>query len=177
MNFYILRFFILIFIISSCYKTIEPKEIKRPNILLIVADDLGYTDLGCFGSEIQPPNIDSLSNSGIIFSNFYTSPLCAPTRAMLLSGNGNHISGMGIQVFKSDLFGYEGKLTDRVVTIPSMLKTSGYHTYISGKWHLGSEFDSDPINKGFEKSYVLLPGAGNHYLNRKVIEHNFLFIN
>ncbi len=170
MNVAIIRIFILLFIFS-CSDLDKDKKIKRPNILLIVADDLGYTDLGCFGSEINTPNIDFLSRKGVIFSNFYTSPLCAPTRAMLLSGNSNHIAGMGIQGFKSEFFGYEGKLTDRIMTIPSLLHKSGYHTYISGKWHLGSEVNSDPINQGFEKSYVLLPGAGNHYSNRKVIKN------
>jgi len=170
MNFSIIRIFILLFIFS-CSDLDKDKKIKRPNILLIVADDLGYTDLGCFGSEINTPNIDVLSRKGVIFSNFYTSPLCAPTRAMLLSGNSNHIAGMGIQGFKSELFGYEGQLTDRIMTMPSLLQKSGYHTYIAGKWHLGSEVNSNPINKGFEKSYVLLPGAGNHYSNRKVIKN------
>ena len=89
---------------------------------------------------------------------------------MLLSGVSNHIAGIGIQGYNSDLFGYEGKLTNRIKTIPSILKMSDYHTFISGKWHLGGDVDSNPIKKGFDESYVLLPGAGNHYSNRKVIK-------
>ena len=169
MNFFLKILLILISFFFSCSFTKKNKELK-PNILLIVADDLGYTDLGCFGSEISTPNINNLSKNGITFTNFHTSPLCAPTRAMLLSGVDNHIAGIGIQGYNSDLFGYEGKLSNRIKTIPSILKTSDYHTFISGKWHLGGDLNSDPIKKGFDQSYVLLPGAGNHYSNRKVIQ-------
>ena len=169
MNFFLKILLILISFFFSCSFTKKNKELK-PNILLIVADDLGYTDLGCFGSEISTPNINNLSKNGITFTNFHTSPLCAPTRAMLLSGMDNHIAGIGIQGYNSDLFGYEGKLSNRIKTIPSILNTSDYYTFISGKWHLGGDLESDPIKKGFDESYVLLPGAGNHYSNRKVIE-------
>ena len=169
MYFFFKIFLILISFFFSC-SSLEKNKESKPNILLIVADDLGYTDLGCFGSEIYTPNINNLSKNGITFTNFHTSPLCAPTRAMLLSGVDNHIAGIGIQGYNSDLFGYEGKLSNRIKTIPSILKTSDYHTFISGKWHLGGDLNSDPIKKGFDQSYVLLPGAGNHYSNRKVIE-------
>ena len=169
MNFFLKILLILISFFFSCSFTKKNKELK-PNILLIVADDLGYTDLGCFGSEISTPNINNLSKNGITFTNFHTSPLCATTRAMLLSGMDNHIAGIGIQGYNSDLFGYEGKLSNRIKTIPSILNTSDYYTFISGKWHLGGDLESDPIKNGFDESYVLLPGAGNHYSNRKVIE-------
>ena len=169
MNFFFKILLILISFFFSCSSTKKNKE-SKPNILLIVADDLGYTDLGSFGSEISTPNINFLSQNGVTFTNFHTSPLCAPTRAMLLSGVSNHIAGIGIQGYNSDLFGYEGKLSNRIKTIPSILNTSDYYTFISGKWHLGGDLDSDPIKKGFDESYVLLPGAGNHYSNRKVIK-------
>ncbi len=139
------------------------QDILRPNILLLVADDLGYADLGCYGGDIETPNIDNLAARGIRFSRFHTSPLCAPTRAMLLSGNDNHIAGMGIQSNQDTGFGYEGKLTDRVVTIPALLQANGYHTYMAGKWHLGRDSLSIPISKGFEHSFVNIRGAGNHY--------------
>ena len=169
MNTFLKNLLILISILFSC-STIKKNKDSKPNILLIVADDLGYTDLGSFGSEISTPNINYLSKNGVTFTNFHTSPLCAPTRAMLLSGVSNHIAGIGIQGYNSDLFGYEGKLTNRIKTIPLILKMSDYHTFISGKWHLGGDVDSNPIKKGFDESYVLLPGAGNHYSNRKVIK-------
>ena len=169
MNTFLKNLLILISILFSC-SNIKKNKDSKPNILLIVADDLGYTDLGSFGSEISTPNINYLSKNGVTFTNFHTSPLCAPTRAMLLSGVSNHIAGIGIQGYNSDLFGYEGKLTNRIKTIPLILKMSDYHTFISGKWHLGGDVDSNPIKKGFDESYVLLPGAGNHYSNRKVIK-------
>ncbi len=150
--------------LSSC--TYE-KEVQinddRPNILLIVADDLGYADLGCYGGDIETPNIDQLAKEGIRFSRFHTSPYCAPTRAMLLSGNDNHIAGMGRQGLRTSEFGYEGMLTDRIVTIPALLRETGYHTYMAGKWHLGNTPGANPHQKGFERSFVLILGAGNHY--------------
>jgi len=170
MNFFLKNLLILISFFFSC-SSIKKNRTLKPNILLIVADDLGYTDLGSFGSEIFTPNINYLSKNGVTFTNFHTSPLCSPTRAMLLSGMDNHIAGVGIQGYNSDLFGYEGKLTNRIKTIPSILKTSDYYTCISGKWHLGGDLDSDPTKKGFDQSFVLLPGAGNHYSNRKVIKN------
>ena len=139
------------------------KKINKPNILLIVADDMGYSDLGFFGGEISTPNIDALADQGIAFSSFYTAPTCAPTRAMLLSGNDNHIAGMGSQFRLTGEWGYEGHLTDRVVTFPQLLRDNGYHTYMTGKWHLGMEEDQSPHVKGFENSFVVLRGAANHY--------------
>lgn len=161
------RSFLLLVLIGSLISCSNPKEKNqealRPNILLLVADDLGYADLGCYGGDIETPNIDSLAARGIRFSRFHTSPLCAPTRAMLLSGNDNHIAGMGIQSNQNAGFGYEGKLTDRIVTIPALLLANGYHTYMAGKWHLGRDSLSIPFSKGFERSFVNIRGAGNHY--------------
>jgi len=136
---------------------------EKPNILLLVADDLGYADLGCYGGDIETPNIDKLASQGIRFSRFHTAPMCAPTRAMLLSGNDNHIAGMGRQDLQTSEFGYEGRLTDRIIPIPALLKGAGYHTYMAGKWHLGNTAESNPHRKGFEHSFVLIEGAGNHY--------------
>ncbi len=145
----------------------DPAEL--PNILLIVADDLGYADLGCYGGDIQTPNLDRIAQQGIRFSRFHTSPYCAPTRAMLLSGNDNHIAGMGIQG-AYDEFGYEGHLTERIVTIPQVLRGAGYHTYLAGKWHLGMQPENNPNQKGFDRSFVLLRGAGNHYDDQGIFE-------
>jgi len=161
------RSFLLLVLIGFLISCSNPKEKNiealRPNILLLVADDLGYADLGCYGSDIETPNIDNLAAQGMRFSRFHTSPLCAPTRAMLLSGNDNHIAGMGIQSNQNTGFGYEGKLTNRIATIPQILRKSGYHTYMTGKWHLGRDSLSIPFSKGFERSFVNIRGAGNHY--------------
>lgn len=162
---------LLVFYISvtilSC-NTIVDQEVKytKPNILLIVADDLGFTDLGAFGGEISTPNIDELASQGILFTNYHTSPVCAPTRAMLLSGNDNHIAGMGRQSADSvsrTNWGYEKRLTNRIVPLPQLMRDAGYHTYTVGKWHLGEEQENSPLAKGFERSWNLLYGAGNHY--------------
>ena len=99
--------------------------------------------------------------------------MCAPTRAMLLTGNDNHIAGVGAQGEVSEEFGYEGRLTDRVVTIPEILRAAGYHTYMAGKWHLGRTPESNPRERGFERSFALLNGAGNHYTNQSALGEGF----
>lgn len=150
-------------IVCSCS---QPGGDTRPNILLIVADDLGYADIGAYGGDIETPNIDKLAKTGLRFSRFHASPLCAPTRAMLLSGNDNHIAGVGIQGVRLDQWGYEGKLSDRVAIIPEILGEAGYNTYIAGKWHLGSTSEHNPHQRGFTRSFVNKSSSGNHYSNR-----------
>ncbi|MGB5228103.1 MAG: arylsulfatase [Eudoraea sp.] len=160
----ILSFLLAIIGFTACSGTSEKAVIDtRPNILLLVADDLGYADLGCYGGDISTPNIDGLASSGIRFSRFHTAPMCAPTRAMLLTGNDNHIAGIGRQALSTQVFGYEGYITNRVATIPALLRKDGYHTYMAGKWHLGTGKEANPHEKGFEHSFVLLEGVGNHY--------------
>lgn len=142
----------------------------RPNILLIVADDMGYADLGVFGSSIRTPRIDGLARQGVIFSQFHTAPMCSPTRSMLLSGNNNHVAGVGRQQPGITLQGrvpaYEGYLSDRIAPLPAILKAAGYHTYIAGKWHLGRENENSPRAAGFERSWTLLDGAASHFDDR-----------
>ena len=153
---------LLLLCLFSCSSKNEQND-GRPNILLLVADDLGYADLGCYGGLVETPNIDQLAAKGILFSNFHTSPLCSPTRAMLLSGNDNHIAGIGRQGRVTDQFGYEGHISDRVAIVPEILSESGYHTYMVGKWHLGLDSASNPKRRGFEQSFVNLAGSGGHY--------------
>jgi arylsulfatase len=142
----------------------------RPNILLIVADDLGYADLGAYGSSIRTPNIDVLAQRGIRFSQFHTAPLCSPTRAMLMSGNNNHVAGVGRQhplpPLKGDQAGYEGHLSNRVAPLPLVLKKAGYHTFMAGKWHLGTEEEHSPKAAGFERSFGVVEGAASHFDGR-----------
>ncbi len=141
---------------------------KRPNIVLILADDMGYSDMGMFGSEIKTPNMDALAMDGVRFTNFYTHATCSPSRSMLLSGVDTHINGLG----NMDEFmapnqvgqaGYEGYLNDRVATLPQLLKDAGYHTYMVGKWHLGKSPDKIPAARGFERDFSLLDGAGSYW--------------
>lgn len=143
----------------------------QPNFLIIIADDLGFTDLSAFGGEIHTPNLARLAAKGVRFSDFHTALACSPTRAMLLSGTDNHIAGLGqmheFTKFHPGVFddkpGYEGYLNDRVVSLSEILCDAGYYTFISGKWHLGLLPEYWPLKRGFEKAFTLLPGAGNHY--------------
>ncbi|MGI3130612.1 arylsulfatase [Halopseudomonas pachastrellae] len=146
----------------------------RPNILLIVADDLGFSDLGAYGGEIRTPNIDQLAAEGLQFTNFHVAATCSPTRSMLLTGVDNHLVGMGnMKEIMADNQkgqpGYEGWLNDSVVTLPSLLQDAGYSTYMAGKWHLGARAQSQPVARGFDRSFALMEsGADNweakHYL-------------
>jgi len=142
----------------------------RPNILLIVADDLGYADLGVHGSEIRTPNIDQLAHTGVLFTQFHTAPMCSPTRSMLLSGNNNHVAGVGRQnppdAVKDKTPGYEGHLSDRVAPLPALLQAAGYHTYLVGKWHLGTAVEHSPKAAGFERSFGVVDGAASHFDGR-----------
>ncbi|MFN1835211.1 arylsulfatase [Balneola sp. MJW-20] len=151
----------------GCGKSQSDKQ-EHPNILLIVSDDFGYTDLSAFGGDIDTPNLDALIAEGMTFTQFHTAPFCAVTRAMLLSGNDNHIAGMGSQDLKTSVFGYEGHLTDRIIPVPALLKEAGYSTGVAGKWHLGNRPEHDPSVKGFDFSFVNLEGGGNHYSERSI---------
>jgi arylsulfatase len=159
--------FLLASVLASASAAQEPVQDQRPNILLIVADDLGFADLGVHGSNIRTPNIDALAAKGIIFSRFHTAPLCAPTRAMLLSGNNNHVAGMARQhpdgLVMEHLPGYEGHLSERIAPLPRLLRDAGYQTYTAGKWHLGTEQSNSAQAAGFERSFNLVDGAGNHW--------------
>lgn len=150
---------------------------SRPNFLLIVLDDLAYSDLGSFGGEIATPNLDRLANQGLRFTNFYAAAACSPSRAMLLTGADSHLVGLGnMDEFLSDdqrgKPGYEGHLNNRVDTVATRLRAAGYHTYMSGKWHLGSKPGSLPRDQGFERSFALMHGGGNHFDQRGVTEQH-----
>ena len=145
------------------------KRPERPNFLVIVADDLGFSDVGAFGGEIKTPNLDSLAADGLRFTDFHTASACSPTRSMLLSGTDHHIAGLGsmaetIREFQKGRPGYEGYLNDRVAALPEILQDAGYFTIMSGKWHLGMTPDRYPSQRGFEKSFALLPVSFNWYL-------------
>ncbi len=141
---------------------------EKPNILLVMADDMGWTDLGCFGSEIETPYLDSLAKSGVKFTDFYVSVSCSPTRSMLLSGNDNHIAGLGtmgelLTEAHAGKPGYEGYLNDRVASLAEVLREGGYHTYMGGKWHLGHKKGTLPFDRGFESSFSMLVGGSSHW--------------
>jgi len=148
--------------------SVQAQQAKKPNIVIILGDDLGFADMGAFGSEIKTPNLDALANEGVRFTNFYTHASCSPTRSMLLSGVDTHLNGLGnmdewIAPNQRVVDGYEGYLNNRVVTLPQLLKEAGYHTYMVGKWHLGKAPDQIPAARGFERDFSLLDGGGSYW--------------
>ena len=135
---------------------------------MIIADDLGYSDLGCFGGEIETPVIDSLAANGLLFTQFKTGAMCAPSRAMLLSGQDHHLAGWGRQsdspgTIYEGKWGYENEFSPRVLSFPKLLQEAGYFTCIAGKWHVGKTTRSNAAQQGFDRSWVMLDGAANHY--------------
>src|SRR5690606_34236888 len=139
---------------------------RKPNIVFILADDLGYSDLGAFGSEIPTPNLDALARNGMLLTNFFAGMSCAPTRAMLMSGMDNHQAGMGVQgaprrAEHRGQPGYEGHLNFRVAAMPELLTDAGYNTYMVGKWHLGDTAETGPHARGFRRVFASLDGAAH----------------
>lgn len=180
----------------------EAAKAERPNILVIMADDLGYSDISAFGGEIATPNIDALAANGRILTNFHTAAVCSPTRASLLSGVDHHLAGIGNMAevvglnihinkpftapwgesnsydFSNIPDGYQGHLSDRVVSMAELFRDAGYQTSMVGKWHLGYQVvkpqhrgmswyqvreASLPHNRGFENTFAMINGAGAHF--------------
>ncbi|MBC6110880.1 arylsulfatase [Pedobacter sp. CCM 8938] len=145
---------------------------KSPNIIVIMADDMGYSDIGCYGSEISTPNLDRLAAGGIRFKQFYNGARCCPTRASLLTGLYPHQAGIGHMTndpedstaFQMNLPGYQGGLNNKCVTLAEVLKSAGYQTFMSGKWHVGYHgINRWPLQRGFDKYYGILAGATNYF--------------
>jgi arylsulfatase len=162
------RISLLAVAVLTCLLSTAGTASERPNILLVVADDMGWTDLGCFGSEIETPNLDALAEQGVMLTEFHVSVSCSPTRSMLLSGNDNHVVGLGTMAeMMTDRHrgkpGYEGHLNERVVSLAEALREGGYHTYLAGKWHLGHKEGSLPFDRGFERTWSMLVGGGSHW--------------
>ena len=140
---------------------------ERPNIVLILADDVGYTDIGPYGSEINTPTLSALAQRGIRFSNYHTAASCAPSRAMLLTGVDSHRNGVpnipeALPPEQREHPHYKGELTDNVVTVATLLRRMGYHTYLTGKWHLGKSPGTLPSQRGFERTVAMMDtGADN----------------
>lgn len=174
-----ISFLALLTIFMSCQsekkesnkQSTKAKEIKKPNILIILADDMGYGDIGAFGSEIQTPNIDKLSSEGVRFTNFHVGAACSPTRIMLMTGVDNHRAGLGnmLEIQADNQFGkpgYEGYLNDNVVSVATRMQDAGYHTYMVGKWHLGHSESTIPHAKGFERSFALMESGADNWVEQ-----------
>ena len=149
--------------------TFQPLGKSRPNIVIILVDDMGFSDLGCYGSEISTPHLDALAANGLRFTQFYNGARCCPTRASLLTGLYPHQTGVGHMVQDKNQPGYRGRLNDRCVTIAEVLHGAGYFTAMSGKWHVGAEHGVMPWLRGFERSFNSAPpGIGFYHLDGPV---------
>lgn len=159
------------FCIAQTSESKLAKSAERPNIILIMADDMGYSDIACYGGDVQTPNLDALAKSGLRFTQFYNGARCCPTRASLMTGCYPHQVGIGDMTnphnstkFDLDLPQYRGFLSKNSVTLAEVLKTAGYSTQMTGKWHLGDKNISEwPLQRGFDKYYGLLAGASNYF--------------
>ena len=161
---------------------------RSPNIIIILADDMGYSDLGCFGSEIATPNLDALASSGLRFSQMYNSARCCPSRAALLTGVHPHQAGVGHMVADLGRPEYQGYLRDNVVTIAEALKSAGYRTLMSGKWHVGGDYNVTaredwnpggpgfpvPTQRGFDRYFGILSGGGSYFFPKTLAEQDTL---
>ena len=153
-----------------------PRPGGRPNIVLIMADDMGFSDLGCYGSEIATPNLDALAARGVRFTQFYNCARCCPTRASLLTGLYPHQAGIGYMepgnrynkpaIEKLRAPQYQGFLNDRCVTIAEALRGAGYQTFMTGKWHAGSGPGQRPAERGFDRYFGILGGASSYWKPR-----------
>ena len=172
---------------TLCFPVAKADSATRPNIVLILADDMGYSDIGCYGSEIDTPNLNTLAENGLRYTQFYNTARCCPTRASLLTGLYPHQAGIGHMMNDRGFDGYRGDLNRNCVTIAEALKPSGYRTYISGKWHVTksirpqSKADKHnwPLQRGFDRFYGTIHGAGSFYDpntltrdNRYISPHN-----
>lgn len=179
-------FFLSILFISG-YSLAQSKVAKRPNVVIILADDLGYSDIGCYGGEIQTPNIDKLAANGLRFSQFYNTARCCPSRASLLTGLYSHRAGIGNMSFDQKTPGYRGYLTENTITLAELLKTAGYNTGMVGKWHVANTvelpdrqdhlkwlnhqlykptfapLEQYPVSRGFDKFYGTIWGVVNFF--------------
>lgn len=140
---------------------------KKPNVLLILNDDMGYSDIGCYGGEVKTPHLDALASDGVRFSQFYNTARCSPSRASLLTGLHPHQTGIGILTYDNGPEGYPGDLNNQCVTMAEVLKDNGYQTYMSGKWHIAKSLNEPsrnwPLQRGFDEFYGTIIGAGGFY--------------
>jgi len=156
--------------LTMFYSCSSPKE-QKPNIILIMSDDMGYSDIGCYGGEINTPNLDKLASNGLRFTQFYNTARCCPTRASLITGLNPHQAGVGHMMNNRGTEGYAGNLSTKAVTIAEVLKEAGYSTYMTGKWHLTPGHDKEklvdqsnwPLQRGFERFFGTIHGAGSFF--------------
>ena len=149
---------------------------ERPNIVLIMADDMGFSDLGCYGSEIETPHLDKLAAGGVRLTQFYNTARCCPTRAALLTGLYQHQAGVGHMVGDYGRPSYQGYLNDHCVTIAEALKPAGYMTLMTGKWHVGSQPGKWPLDRGFDRYFGTPSGGGVYFKESLKIRNTVFFV-
>jgi len=166
---------------STPYWPPRPDASGKPNVLVVLVDDLGFADLGCFGSEIDTPHVDALASRGLRYTNFHVTPMCSPTRAALLTGLNPHAVGVGHVAHSDPGFpGYTMELADNVVTLAEVLRDNGYSTFMAGKWHLAKDSDcsdagprhSWPCQRGFDRFYGFLDGFTNLHHPHRLVQDN-----
>lgn len=159
----------------------DPPNPDTPNVVYMIADDLGYSDLGCYGSEIDTPNLDSLAGGGLLYTNFHVTPLCSPTRAALMTGRNPHSVGLGtVANYDSGFPGYLGEIAEGHMTIAEGLRMRGFATYAVGKWHLCRNIDyndagdrsSWPLGRGFDRFYGFLEALNDFWFPARLIRDN-----
>ena len=153
-------------------------ENRKPNIILILNDDMGFSDLGCYGGEVHTPNLDRLATGGLRFTQFYNTARCCPSRASMLTGLHPHQTGVGHMMSDDGLEGYRGDLNDRCITIADAVRSEGYGTYMSGKWHISRHTGGDgpkhswPCQRGFDEYYGIITGAANFWKPNTLTRNN-----
>ena len=177
-TFYIMKFQILFYL--SLFVPLSFFGQSRPNVIIVMADDMGWSDIGCYGSEIETPNLDRLAKNGLRFTQFYNTGRCCPTRASLLTGTYPHQAGIGHMMNDTGLPGYTGDLGSNVQTIAEVLSPAKYSTYLSGKWHVtpkihpGSSQHNWPRQRGFDRFYGTIHGAGSFFDPNSLTRDNTL---
>jgi arylsulfatase len=162
--------------------TLAARAADKPNVIIILADDVGYSDLGCFGSEIATPNLDALAQGGLRFTQFYNTARCCPTRASLLTGLYPHQAGIGHMMGDYGVDGYRGDLNRRSVTLAEVVKSAGYRAYAVGKWHVTpgdtaarlADHHNWPLQRGFDRYYGTIHGAGSYWDPSSLVRDNTL---
>src|SRR5687767_10948233 len=153
-------------VIVACAGQLRAADPPRPNIVVILTDDMGFSDIGCYGGEINTPNLDKLAAGGLRFTQFYNTARCCPTRASLLTGLYPHQAGIGHMMDDRGLDSYRGDLNKKCLTFGEALRPAGYRTYAVGKWHVTRFTAPDgpkhnwPLQRGFDRCYSTIHGAG-----------------
>ena len=163
--------FVSFLLLTMGFSSFGATAASRPNIVVILVDDMGFSDIGCYGSEIRTPNLDRLAAEGVRFTQFYNTGRCCPTRASLLTGLYPHQTGIGHMTNDRGEDGYRGDLNNRCVTIAEVLKTAGYATYMTGKWHVTKQVNPTkdaekfnwPLQRGFDRYFGIIGGKANYF--------------